>query len=247
MIDLVGPRLTLYTMMLLVAISATFFAVFAFSGNFPKVRSPSEGIIATLAWTLATALPALWVGAAGKYPPRDVLIRFGIANGIFAILLGANFNPRCPSRCWSSPSWCRRWDGMPGRRCRPAKIATGSKVIACTSPYFIQFTATVFTLIAATAVMEKTCRVVFACVAHVGGHPRRALTAFRGHHTQIKGGIRYGVPGMQAELGMVSPECHGGIRYDVPGMPEDFAWRRDLVGTIEWPATREGKVLYAIA
>lgn len=27
--------------------------------------------------------------------------------------------------------------------------------------------------------------------------------------------------------------------------PEDFAWRKDLVGTIEWPATREGKVLYA--
>jgi predicted nucleotidyltransferase len=27
--------------------------------------------------------------------------------------------------------------------------------------------------------------------------------------------------------------------------PEDFAWRRDVVGTIEWPATREGKVLYA--
>jgi predicted nucleotidyltransferase len=27
--------------------------------------------------------------------------------------------------------------------------------------------------------------------------------------------------------------------------PEDFAWRKDFVGTIEWPATREGKVLYA--
>jgi len=27
--------------------------------------------------------------------------------------------------------------------------------------------------------------------------------------------------------------------------PEDFAWRRNIVGTIEWPATREGKVLYA--
>ena len=27
--------------------------------------------------------------------------------------------------------------------------------------------------------------------------------------------------------------------------PGDFAWRKDLVGTIEWPATREGKVLYA--
>src|SRR5258708_25878892 len=27
--------------------------------------------------------------------------------------------------------------------------------------------------------------------------------------------------------------------------PENFAWRKDVVGTIEWPATREGKVLYA--
>lgn len=27
--------------------------------------------------------------------------------------------------------------------------------------------------------------------------------------------------------------------------PEDFAWRKDIVGTIEWPAVREGKVLYA--
>jgi predicted nucleotidyltransferase len=27
--------------------------------------------------------------------------------------------------------------------------------------------------------------------------------------------------------------------------PQDFAWRKDVVGTIEWPAAREGKVLYA--
>jgi uncharacterized protein len=27
--------------------------------------------------------------------------------------------------------------------------------------------------------------------------------------------------------------------------PGDFAWRKDVVGTIEWPAAREGKVLYA--
>lgn len=27
--------------------------------------------------------------------------------------------------------------------------------------------------------------------------------------------------------------------------PEDFAWRKAIVGTIEWPAAREGKVLYA--
>jgi len=26
--------------------------------------------------------------------------------------------------------------------------------------------------------------------------------------------------------------------------PEEFAWRRDVVGTIEYPAVREGRVLY---
>jgi predicted nucleotidyltransferase len=25
---------------------------------------------------------------------------------------------------------------------------------------------------------------------------------------------------------------------------EDFAWRKDIVGTIEWPAAREGKALF---
>ena len=27
--------------------------------------------------------------------------------------------------------------------------------------------------------------------------------------------------------------------------PEAFAWRKDVVGTVEWPAAREGKVLYS--
>ena len=27
--------------------------------------------------------------------------------------------------------------------------------------------------------------------------------------------------------------------------PEDFAWRKEVIGTIEWPAAREGRVLYA--
>ena len=27
--------------------------------------------------------------------------------------------------------------------------------------------------------------------------------------------------------------------------PEEFAWRKDAVGTIEWPAFKEGKVLHA--
>ena len=29
--------------------------------------------------------------------------------------------------------------------------------------------------------------------------------------------------------------------------PEDFAWRKDVIGTIEYPAAQEGKVLYAHA
>jgi predicted nucleotidyltransferase len=27
--------------------------------------------------------------------------------------------------------------------------------------------------------------------------------------------------------------------------PEEFAWRKDVVGTVEWPASREGEVLYS--
>ncbi len=27
--------------------------------------------------------------------------------------------------------------------------------------------------------------------------------------------------------------------------PEDFVWRKDVIGTIEWPAFKEGKVIYA--
>jgi predicted nucleotidyltransferase len=27
--------------------------------------------------------------------------------------------------------------------------------------------------------------------------------------------------------------------------PEDFAWRKDIVGTIEWPALHEGRVVFA--
>ena len=26
--------------------------------------------------------------------------------------------------------------------------------------------------------------------------------------------------------------------------PEEFAWRKDVVGTIEWPASHEGRLLY---
>ena len=29
--------------------------------------------------------------------------------------------------------------------------------------------------------------------------------------------------------------------------PDEFEWRKDTIGTIEWPASREGEVLYARA
>jgi hypothetical protein len=29
--------------------------------------------------------------------------------------------------------------------------------------------------------------------------------------------------------------------------PEEFEWRKDVIGTIEWPAVREGQLLYACA
>jgi predicted nucleotidyltransferase len=46
------------------------------------------------------------------------------------------------------------------------------------------------------------------------------------------------------EISLALPD--GPIPVDViVTTPEDFAWRMDVVGTIEWPATKEGKVLYA--
>lgn len=41
-----------------------------------------------------------------------------------------------------------------------------------------------------------------------------------------------------------------GIRLPLPidvivGTPEEFEWRQEIVGTIEYPAVKEGKLLYA--
>jgi hypothetical protein len=86
-----------------------------------------------------------------------VLIRFGIANGIFAILLGVRWDPRVciallgiavvvPSLGWYA------WSQMPPGEDRDRLKGYRMQF----APYFIQFTATVVTLIAATAVLEKT-------------------------------------------------------------------------------------------
>jgi hypothetical protein len=82
---------------------------------------------------------------------------FGIANGIFAILLGARWNPLVstalvgiavvvPSLGWYA------WSQMPPDEDRDRLKGYRMQFAS----YFIQFTATFFTLIAATAVLEKT-------------------------------------------------------------------------------------------
>jgi predicted nucleotidyltransferase len=58
------------------------------------------------------------------------------------------------------------------------------------------------------------------------------------------------VEGSKLEAGLAIRRALGD--YSVPfdlvlSTPEEFAWRKDVVGTIEWPATREGKVVYAHA
>lgn len=48
------------------------------------------------------------------------------------------------------------------------------------------------------------------------------------------------------EIGLALPDLP--IHVDIiVTTPDNFAWRKDVVGTIEWPASKEGKVLYARA
>src|ERR1019366_552302 len=43
----------------------------------------------------------------------------------------------------------------------------------------------------------------------------------------------------------VALHCFSVPIYIIVTTPDAFAWRKDIVGTIEWPASKEGKVLYA--
>jgi hypothetical protein len=85
------PQLSTGRLMLLVAIVATCLALYATSNSFAAVTgaaSPSAGLTAVLAWTLAAALPALWVATLRRAPPDGLLARIAIGNGFIAILLG---------------------------------------------------------------------------------------------------------------------------------------------------------------
>jgi uncharacterized protein len=46
------------------------------------------------------------------------------------------------------------------------------------------------------------------------------------------------------EIRLALREYHGPLDV-ILTTPEDFAWRKKIIGTIEYPASREGKVLYA--
>jgi hypothetical protein len=85
-------QLTMGKAMLLIAVSSTCFALYAFSYRFAPVRgaaSASAGMTAVLAWSLAAALPALWVGTVRRSLPNGVLLRFAIGNGFLAILMAS--------------------------------------------------------------------------------------------------------------------------------------------------------------
>ena len=48
----------------------------------------------------------------------------------------------------------------------------------------------------------------------------------------------------QLEVRMALPDMRLPVDVIVT-RPDEYAWRKDVVGTIEWPAAHEGKVLHA--
>jgi hypothetical protein len=96
----INPQLTVNTLMLLVAISTPCLALYAASDQIlpalsPRCRATSvpARMTVTLAWSLAAAVPAFWVGKTRRTAPHDWLIRFGIGNVILASLLAARISP----------------------------------------------------------------------------------------------------------------------------------------------------------
>jgi len=92
---------------------------------------------------------------------------------------------------------------------------------------------------------------------------RRIVRRFRPERVILFGSHARGEAGPDSDVDLlVVMPFHGSRRekqveirvalHDIPvakdvivTSPEDFAWRKETVGTIEYPAVREGKVLYA--
>ena len=85
-------------------------------------------------------------------------------------------------------------------------------------------------------------------------HPERVILF--GSHARGEGGpdsdvdllVVMPVEGRKLEKQLEIRKSLHGIRMPVDiivSTPEEFGWRQEIVGTIEYPAVKEGKVLYA--
>jgi hypothetical protein len=156
------PRLTMSTMMVLVAVAAPCFALYGFSWQFAPVRksaSLSFALVVVGAWSLAAALPALWVGAVQRIPPKGLLVRFAVGNGFLSIVIASLISADTPllvalligavvllpSVAWYSMSLME-----PG----PDRDRMKRACIVCLS-YVSQLVLTLVLFVAATSVLHR--------------------------------------------------------------------------------------------
>jgi hypothetical protein len=89
-------RLTITTTILLVAAIATWLGLYLAGYGFaPELRSvvARPALVAVVAWwSLAAALPVVWVGDVRRAPSESLLLRFVIGTGFLALFVSAG-NP----------------------------------------------------------------------------------------------------------------------------------------------------------
>lgn len=99
-------------------------------------------------------------------------------------------------------------------------------------------------------------RAIHAIVRRIVRQFRPERVILFGSHAQGKAGsdsdvdllVVIPVEGLKREKQLAIRRALRGIRVPVDiivSTPEEFDWRQQIVGTIEYPAVKEGKVLYA--
>ncbi len=102
-----------------------------------------------------------------------------------------------------------------------------------------------------------------AAPAHIGRIVKRIVKKFHPEQVILFGSHARGEAGPDSDVDLlIVMDFEGDVRdkwleirqalRDIPvavdaivTRPKDFAWRKNVVGTIEWPAVKEGKTLYA--